>query len=205
MRRRILFIIVGGIIVIVGIVIAAYIYIFQPEPQPEVTDQPATDQPVEDAPAEEQVSALPQPVPDQTFEVLGIDIVEENELDDAVTIERNASVFAEKYGSHSNQSSFQGIRDLVDLATEDLEPWIYKYIEQLQDRYPSPDVYVGVNTQVLSVQFIVLERDSAIVIVKTQREQFEGNTDKPSISRQDLRLEFKKVGSNWLVDAAYWQ
>ena len=185
---------------IVGIILAFYYYIYRPQtPDPAVV---VTDQPVEEV-----LPPSPQPpvIPDQTFEVLSEDIVEEGEIDDAVIIERNAIVFAEKYGSHSNQSSFNGIRDLVDLSTKALEPWLITYIEQLQQKYPNPETYMGVNTEALSVKFISLERNSSIVNVATQRETFEGSIEKPFISQQDLRLEFEKVGSNWLVSAAYWQ
>jgi len=109
-----------------------------------------------------------------------------------------ARVFTERFGSYSNQSDYQNIKDSWPLMTGSLRNQF-----PLTPVAPTDD-YIGIDTRVLKVEVINQSASQANVLVKTQRSKRTADLQE-QISYQDLKLDLQKSGDSWLVNQAVWQ
>lgn len=130
------------------------------------------------------------------------DIEEQQQINNLIKI---SSAFAERFGSYSNQSNFQNIRDLQIFMTDSMKRWSENYINSFTARDNS--IYYGVTTKALNAQLIKYSEDKeAEILVKTQRRESVGNTANSTISYQDISIKLKKErGDIWKVDGAFWE
>ncbi len=118
------------------------------------------------------------------------------------TPDTTARIFAERYGSFSNESYFQNLRDLLPLMSQPMQLRTEGYIDSntIGDEVLS---YYGVSTRVLSVS-VTEQGDTAEVLVKTQREETVGGPYNTNVKYQDLELIMVKIGDDWVIDSATW-
>ncbi|SRR6056297_461172 len=120
-------------------------------------------------------------------------------------LKKLASSFAERFGSYSNQSQYDNLKDLKIFMSEDMKKWAEDYIKkQLEEEYSQS--YYGILSKAVTSQVEKFNPDAgqARALVKTQRiESKEGKEDK--VFYQDLTLDFIKQGDSWKVDRAEWQ
>jgi len=118
------------------------------------------------------------------------------------TPDTTARIFAERYGSFSNESYFQNLRDLFPLMSQTMQDKTQGYIDS---NTVGDDVlsYYGVSTRVLSVS-VTEQGDTAEITVKTQREETVGGPYNTSVRYQDLELIMIKIGNDWKIDTATW-
>jgi hypothetical protein len=120
-----------------------------------------------------------------------------------INLERMARSFAERFGSYSNQSNFENIRDLQVFMTSYMKDWSDKYIAEHSGG--TSQLYWGVQTKGLTIKSSEVEESEATIVVSTQRREISGDSSNYKTYNQDLKLVFKKVDGIWLVDGAYWQ
>ena len=115
-----------------------------------------------------------------------------------------ARLFAERFGTFTSQSNFEGIRELTQKSTETMSSWLLNnYIPELRNKYPA-DKYAGQTTNILSAQIISINENQAEASVRTQQSLKIG-TDAPVVKSPTLRLKLIKEGETWLVDNARWE
>lgn len=116
-------------------------------------------------------------------------------------LQQLAVTFAERYGSYSNQSNFQNLRDVLPLVTDSFR----RTLETQIAAGSSPGgEYNGVTTRALRSSVAARGSSVADVTIKTQRETTMG-TSEPTTSYETLTLTFRLVGQTWKVDAAVWE
>lgn len=128
----------------------------------------------------------------------------------AVTVNnltKTAAVFAEKFGSYSNQEAgYDNIRDLRIFMTDAMKVWSERFIVESGAK-TADDIYYGVTTKALSSKMINFNEDEARaeIMIKTQRREAIGDSSNFQVNYQDIKIIMKKVGDIWKVDGAYWQ
>lgn len=114
--------------------------------------------------------------------------------------------FAERFGSYSNQSSYENLSDLLPFMTENFKKWAQgKINEQLAKPYQP--IYQGVTTKSLS--YTMKQFDEKVGIaemdISTQRREMIGSPSNTKTYNQDITLKFVKTDDIWLVDHAQWK
>lgn len=117
-----------------------------------------------------------------------------------------AFAFVERFGSYSNSTEFENIKDAEYYMTNSMKRWAERYMRESEAEIDD-QTYYGITTKALSVKSIELNesKTSAELIVSTQRQESRGSTDKSRVIYQDIRLEMVKMNGVWKVDGAYWQ
>lgn len=119
-----------------------------------------------------------------------------------------ASAFAERFGSYSNQNSFQNIQDLQIFMTDSMKNWSKSYIIDSKSQQEDNSIYYGVTTKALSTEVVNYNEGGGIaeILVKTQRREAMGSTSNAEVYYQDILIKMKqKKGDIWKVDSAFWQ
>lgn len=179
-------------VLIIGAIIFGFLYFRnagQEPVEPGVIDEtkpPAREQivPVENRPAFD--------LPEMTAEEKGIE-----------QAQNIAKIFAERFGSFSNQGSFSNLDDLAALSTPQMQDWLVAQKKKLSAQYAADEVYYGVTTIAPIAKIESQSDSSAVIIVSTQRKETKDGEIR--VFNQDLKLAFVKVNGEWLINAAYWQ
>jgi len=122
---------------------------------------------------------------------------------DQEQLQNLARVFAERYGSFSNQAGFQNLVDIQSMLTDSMKQWVEKQRQDLMKKYPMDDKYYGVITSAPISKVQSFNQSSAVILVTTQRIEKQNGEEK--VYEQDLKVEFIKQNGDWLVNGAYWQ
>jgi len=118
-------------------------------------------------------------------------------------LSRLAKSFAERFGSYSNSSDFENLRDLEPFMTSTMVSWSEKFIREKKSALTNA-AYYGIMTTVVSQEVSSFSNNEAIVLLHTQRTE-NNSAGENKIFYQDLKLQFEKSNNIWLIDAAYWQ
>jgi hypothetical protein len=196
------------IAIIVVVIIAAIMFIIWALiSKPEVIFRPGPTEPIAEEPA-----GLPTTgtgtggvvveLPDQETEpIIAVSTSEEVEKQKVLNL---SILFAERFGSFSNQGDFQNIKDVMPLMTSSLQDWAEGYIAQNQG-VDSGAIYAGTSTKVVSptIKSIDLTAGRAEINIDTQR--IETRTgEEERIYFQTINVVLLKVGNDWLIDSAKW-
>ncbi len=115
-----------------------------------------------------------------------------------------AITFVERYGSFSNQSNFENLKDLRGLMTTKFQKQIDEYLAN-HKQTPAKEFY-AVETKLLSLDFkkFDIKKGVAEIQAKTKRiEYFSSKLKrKEKIQRADIIL--LKQNDKWLVDSFKW-
>lgn len=122
---------------------------------------------------------------------------------DETVINENCLVFAERYGSYSNNNNFQSFIDLKSWMTASFQKEIDEFVVSEQEKAKTAP-YFAVYTKVISKNIIGLTLQKANCSVVCQRTERNETTETASYF-QNLLLQFSKEGEAWLVDQATWQ
>ncbi|MDD5043523.1 MAG: hypothetical protein PHD51_02525 [Patescibacteria group bacterium] len=146
------------------------------------------------------------PTPAVEIPKQGIVIVEE-ERPDVSNLVKLASAFAERFGSYSNQSDFNNIRDLQIFMTDSMEEWSESFIEDSRVKSGDSSIYYGITTKALKAELSEYDEagGTAEILVKTQRREAMGDTGNAKIYYQDILIKLKKEGDIWKINGAWWQ
>lgn len=123
------------------------------------------------------------------------------------SLKATAVIFAERFGSYSNEGDFSNLDSLSDLMTVRMKNWTESYKASQRVANTDNSVYYGVTTQAITVDIVEFDENlgRAEIVVKTQRQIAKGSTINPKASYQDLNLDLVNTGDGWKVDSATWQ
>lgn len=110
-----------------------------------------------------------------------------------------ASNFAERFGTFSNQSAMQNLKDAEVFMTATMRAWADSSIAAAAKVKNNISAYQGTITKAVSADTVSATAAGAEVLVHCQRK-----TDK-QVVYQDLEVKLVKSGTSWLVDKAVWQ
>ena len=115
-----------------------------------------------------------------------------------------ATIYAEFYGSFSNQSDFQNIRTLFDYMTDSLKKQEEKNIQAAGSIKEAE--YYSVSTSAISekVTALDLNKKSATVQVGCQRVEEKGAERTSRRFYQDMTLQYVLKDNAWKVNSAEW-
>jgi len=189
-RRRAL-LIVGLILILIGIIIFAVMLLRNAMAPP-----PAVLAPVE--PDLTQIAESP-PAPSDFVNPL---IVPAEAVSGSTASRQMAELFAERYGSYSNQGEYENLRDLLPIMTARYRRSTETFLKTAEAVPGQP--FEGVTSKKVSTQIRDLDEDSAVIAVALQQERTSGSAA-PAIGYRTLRMELQLVGSDWRVDASSWE
>ncbi len=188
-RRRAI-IIVALAVLLIGVIVAAVLLVRRAVPKP--APAPVAE---ENAPTPEQEAAA---------------AVIQNPLAPAINAptERTAvaqmgELFAERFGSYSNQGDYQNVRDLLPVMTVRYRKATEASLAATKSA--PTQTFEGVSSQKVStdVRAYSVSEGTAVVAVTLQQEKRSGTTT--IVGYRTLRMELKKEGDDWRVDAARWE
>lgn len=121
-------------------------------------------------------------------------------------LKRMAMLFAERFGSYSNQSTFQNISDLEIFMTANMKIWARNFVEEQNAKNDGAGIYYGIVTRAVTAE--AKEFDTATgkaeFHVGTQRRESTGSTNNSTNFGQVLKIKFMKESGTWRVDEARW-
>lgn len=136
------------------------------------------------------------------------DITKEDEHQtDAEDLAKIAMAFAERLGSFSSQSDYGNFTDLKIFMTESFQVWADKYVNEQRATAKSEGDYYGITTKALTavVKGFDANAGTARIIVATERRESNTEINGGEAFRQNIDIDFIRLGEEWLVDAAYWE
>jgi hypothetical protein len=187
MNKKLIALIVSGLLVIALIIYFIFIYDFNKSTNPD--DQP-----------QKPVEAIAV-VKDDPKIITPARTAEEQARDQATQL---ALSFTERYGSSSTQSDFSNLSDLEVFMTEEMQLRTQQFVKTEQAKSSTNLDYSGVTTKAIVAKFNSFEATTASAVVSTKRQEEDTNGDINSYN-QNLLLTMKKIDGEWKVDSAVWQ
>jgi len=202
MDRRI----TGALILLLGLVLAGgiiyvlFFYDFNPQPAatptsgPAVTDNKASGQPPTPTPTgEKKIIEVRTPVAPK-------EVGEED-------LKQMAGLFAERFGSYSNQSNYRNLRDLKIFMTAKLAAWAEDFIKKQIESKADTSIYYGISSKAISMTVNEFKADEGLarIMVGTQRRESLATGANSTGFGQNIEIVFLKQGGIWKVDEANWQ
>ncbi len=120
---------------------------------------------------------------------------------------RLAAAFAERYGSYSNlDNDFANLVALKVFMSSGMIGRTDAYIAKEQGKPPAKEHY-GITTRAINTTTTAFaDADGrAEISVKTQRQEFVGNTPNGTVKYQDVDIAFVKEDGVWKVNSATWK
>jgi len=123
------------------------------------------------------------------------------------SLKATASTFTERFGSFSNQGSFENLADVRPLLTVKMRGTVDALIADQLSTAAAGSPYYGVTTQALVVTITSFDESlgRADVTVNAQRAESKGTTVNPRVFYQKINLKLVKTGDAWKVDEAVWE
>lgn len=111
--------------------------------------------------------------------------------------------FVERWGSYSNHSNFQNVRELEGFISPAMyERALANYQPVLFDQMADIE-YEGYETKVLGLEWQETGPDNATVLVQTQRRRV--TVEATEAYPQDILVRLQKQADRWIVIEAVWQ
>lgn len=189
MSKKLIALIVSGLLVIALIIYFIFIYDFNKTDNPDGNNQAN-----QEAPAVIK-DTTPLAIPPR---------------DAATQLKDQASQlaisFTERYGSSSSQSDFSNLSDLELFMTPELQAATKQFVISEQKKPITSSDYSGVTTKAIVPTFTSFDVDAgtAAVTVSTKRQE-ENASGEIKAYNQNLLLTMKKINDEWKVDTVAWQ
>ncbi len=119
--------------------------------------------------------------------------------------EKRAQLFAERFGSFSNQSNYNNIADVTILMTPSMRLWAEDYLAELRQQPYSGDYYGIISTVIFSEILNYNEAEGTISLAVTTERQETKGLDSSEPYQQVIDIDLIKDGNDWLVDRAQWR
>lgn len=113
-----------------------------------------------------------------------------------------ARIFAERFGSYSNQSNYGNITDVLTMVTPELRAELEALRAEAQTGIP--ETYYGVNTRIVSIADPVVTETGTTFSINTQREEANGTPGNTSVRYQELTLTLQEINGAWLIADYAW-
>lgn len=189
MNKKLIALIIAGLLVIALIIYFIFIYDFNKGATPGGNNQ--TNQ--EATPVIKE--ATPLTVPPRSSE--------DQQRDQARQL---AVSFAERYGSSSSQSDFSNLSDLELFMTPELQAQTKAFVTSEQQKPATSLDYSGVTTKAIVPTFTSFDNDggTAAVTIATKRQE-ENASGEIKTYNQNLKLTMKKINNEWKVNTVAWE
>ncbi len=117
-----------------------------------------------------------------------------------------ASAFAERFGSYSNQSNYENLKDLMPFMATNFKRWTEDKIASANFAN-KPVIYYGITTKVLKINLIDFskEKGTAVFIISTQRNEVVGSDENSKVLYSDMNLQMIEQNGVWKVSQAVWK
>ena len=196
-RIRNAMIIVGILLLAVAVVLLLF---FRPKAAAPV-EEPAAEQPATNT----GLTSSPS-VPTQTFPVnpLVPTVTTPPAPDERLAARQSAEIFAERYGSYSNQGDFQNLKDLLPSMTASFRAKTEALIEANAGQVPPAD-YQGVTSVKFSSTLGDFDSDAGTATVIVTLQQTKTSATSTSVVYTTLTVSLKKENGEWKIDVAVWQ
>lgn len=121
-------------------------------------------------------------------------------------LRRLAMLFAARFGSFSNHSTYQNITDLKMFMTSSMQAWADRYVEEQSKKNDGSAIYFGITTTAVTAEVKSFDPSAgtAEIEVGTQRRESAGSTSNSTTYGQTLKMKFAKEGGAWRVSEARW-
>lgn len=194
-------IVIAALAIIAGIVYIIFFYRFSSQPEQAVRAPAPT------APAKTSAESAVEPPPVLPTAALEPPVEPKKTEIEADDLARMASAFAERFGSFSNQSDYDNIRDLEIFMTDSLKSWAENYVNDVRVKKTQTAIYYGIITKAISneVKKFDAAAGQAEILVKTQRRETAGVSGNSSTFYQDIIIKYGREQGVWRVDGIYWQ
>ena len=118
-------------------------------------------------------------------------------------LKATARIFAERFGSYSNESNYANFDTLADLVTPKLKSELEA---QKAGLAAAGNVYRGITTKALAAEITTYDATlgQAEITVVTQRQEAEGSSSNLSVYYQSLNLKLSRNANAWKIDQAVW-
>jgi len=191
-RRKKLLLIAGVLVLIV--ILLMIVFNRQPAaPAPQVpAEQAAVGQPSE-------VTA-PNPAVPVTSPLLPSVPAPVDARADAV---QTAELFAERYGSYSNQAKYENLADLLSIMTDGFRADSEKLIAKAGAATSAPE-YEGVTSRKISSKVNSYSEKNGQADVTVTLQQTQRTAQTSSINYRTIRIKLVQTAGLWLVDSAAW-
>ena len=115
-----------------------------------------------------------------------------------------AELFAERYGSFSNQGSYQNLRDLLPVMTDRLQASTRVTLASATTT-PST-VYTGTTSLKLKTEVREYDENAGTATIAVTLKQDKLGVGTTAVtSYRSLKMTLKKIGQDWKVDTAEWE
>ncbi|MBU4481961.1 hypothetical protein L6278_01880 [Candidatus Parcubacteria bacterium] len=117
-----------------------------------------------------------------------------------------ASAFTERFGSYSNQSNYENLKDLLLFMTPTFKRWTEDKIASA-DVTNKPAIYYGITTKVLKTDLIDFSQADgiAVFVISTQRNEVVGSSENSKALYQNMNLQMVETNGVWKVSQATWE
>jgi cbb3-type cytochrome oxidase subunit 3 len=124
-----------------------------------------------------------------------------------IKLGNKAKLIAERFGSFSNHSDYENIKDLEIHMTEKMKQWSVNYISKSRSESSGREGYYGISTKAISTEVKQLNEDSgqAEFYISTQRIESREDSRDDRVFYQGITIKFVLTKGEWLVDSIYWQ
>ncbi len=113
-------------------------------------------------------------------------------------VQQLAKIFIERFGSYSTDSNFSNINEVQALVT----PTLWERIKP-KTAAPATGQFVGVTTQVITMEITKYEADKSAAITLTAIRS-ENKSGQETRTQSIANVTMVKSGNNWLVDSFAW-
>jgi len=133
----------------------------------------------------------------------------EPEAAPAVEMGRTASVqmaelFAERYGSYSNQGSYQNLRDLLPVMTPSYRAKTESFLASVDTSMPAAS-YEGYTATKVATKEIAFNENAGTATYEVSLQQVKTvSGQEPETLYPVLRLSLREIGDDWRIDDAEW-
>lgn len=195
MSRRLKILVAVIVLILVGLLI--WLLLRGKGQAPAVQPSPQAQEQIQTGPA---VTAQTLPTPLGTAPAQGT----QTSANAPTSLESFARSFAERYGSYSNQSNYENLKDLYTFMTVRLRNETEAYVAR-ESANTNTSSYFGVSTRAISAKALEQTDSTAKFRLTTQRAESQSGKPAPRIYYQDIELSFLSVAGEWKVDRAEWK
>lgn len=117
-----------------------------------------------------------------------------------------AIVFAERFGSFSNQTDYENIENLKGFMTSRMQEWADGYVAQGRATTDASAPYYGITTSAVAAEKVSFDDSAgtAEYLVSAKRHEVNSANSTDTTFDQQLRVRLAFSDDAWKVDEAVW-
>ncbi len=120
-------------------------------------------------------------------------------------LENFVSYFVERFGSYSNQTNMDNIKELKSFATDSFSKYIDKYVDEIWNKHPYSLGYFGVVTKVVVVDIDNYSQNKTEFTVKIDARREEKTDSGENTYNQKVVVEVLKTQNGYKINKLEWK